>query len=71
MSKFKNLKWDILSDFQTLFYIIFLVHNTEMYFVGGDTSGTMAIADLDGDGFMELISAGYSANIVYVHTFKQ
>ena len=44
---------------------------TEMYLIGGDTSGTMALADLDGDGFMELISAGYSADIVYVHTFKQ
>jgi len=42
-----------------------------MYLIGGDTSGTMALADLDGDGFMELISAGYSANTVYVHTFKQ
>jgi len=37
---------------------------------GADTSGTMAIADLDGDGFQELISAGYSADTVYVHTFK-
>merc|ERR1711997_625740 len=36
----------------------------------GDTAGTMAIADLDGDGFQELISAGYSSNTVYVHTFK-
>jgi hypothetical protein len=40
-----------------------------MYFLGEDTSGTMAILDLDGDGFMELVSAGYSAGTVYVHTF--
>jgi len=42
-----------------------------IYFLGGDTSGTMALADLDGDGFIELVSAGYSANKVYVHTFAQ
>ena len=39
--------------------------------IGADTSGTMAIADLDGDGIQELISAGYSADTVYVHTFKR
>jgi len=37
---------------------------------GADTSGTMAIMDLDGDGYQELISAGYSADKVYVHTFS-
>ena len=30
----------------------------------------MAIMDLDGDGYQELISAGYSADKVYVHTFS-
>jgi hypothetical protein len=34
------------------------------------TVGTQAIVDLDGDGYMELIAAGYSADTVYVHTFK-
>ena len=38
--------------------------------LGADTSGTMAIMDLDGDGYQELISAGYSADKVYVHTFS-
>jgi len=33
------------------------------------TAGTMAVADLDGDGFMEIISAGFTAGKVYVHTF--
>lgn len=33
------------------------------------TSGTMAIADLDGDGYTEIISAGYTAGKVYVYTF--
>lgn len=33
------------------------------------TSGTMAIDDLDGDGYMEIISAGYTAGEVYVYTF--
>ena len=40
-------------------------------FTDAHTSGTMAIFDLDGDGHMELISAGYSAGTVYVHTFKK
>ena len=38
-------------------------------FSGETTSGTMAIADLDGDGFFEIVSAGYTAGKVYVHTF--
>lgn len=36
---------------------------------GKATSGTMAVADLDGDGYMEIVSAGFSADTVYVHTF--
>ena len=36
---------------------------------GADTSGTMDIADIDGDGYKEIISAGYSAGKVYFHTF--
>jgi len=34
------------------------------------TAGTMAVVDLDGDGFTEIISAGYTAGMVYVFTFK-
>ena len=30
----------------------------------------MDICDLDGDGYYEVVSAGYSAGTVYVHTFK-
>ena len=33
------------------------------------TAGTMAIYDLDGDGYMEIISAGYTEGMVYVYTF--
>lgn len=33
------------------------------------TAGTMAVADLDGDGFTEIVSAGYTAGEVYVFTF--
>merc|ERR1712107_710579 len=35
------------------------------------TAGTMAVVDLDGDGFTEIISAGYTAGEVYVFTFNQ
>ena len=31
----------------------------------------MAVVDLDGDGFTEIISAGYIAGEVYVFTFNQ
>ena len=33
------------------------------------TAGTMAVVDLDGDGYTEIISAGYTAGEVYVFTF--
>ena len=29
----------------------------------------MAVVDLDGDGYTEIISAGYTAGTVYVHTY--
>ncbi len=31
---------------------------------GGNTAGTMAVRDLDGDGYVEIVSAGYSAGEV-------
>lgn len=34
------------------------------------TAGTMAVTDLDKDGYTEIISAGYTAGEVYVYTFK-
>jgi len=37
---------------------------------GATTAGTMAVTDLDGDGFTEIVSAGYTAGEVYVYTFK-
>ena len=37
--------------------------------LGETTAGTMAVLDLDGDGYTEIVSAGYSAGTVYVHTF--
>merc|ERR1711892_64411 len=33
------------------------------------TAGTMAVADLDGDGYTEIISAGYTSGEVFVYTF--
>jgi len=33
------------------------------------TAGTMAVTDLDGDGYTEIVSAGYTAGEVYVYTF--
>ena len=33
------------------------------------TAGTMAVVDLDGDGYMEIVSAGFTAGTVYVYTF--
>jgi len=33
------------------------------------TAGTMAVGDLDGDGYTEIVSAGYTAGEVYVYTF--
>jgi len=34
------------------------------------TVGTMAIIDLDQDGYMELIASGYTADTVYIATFN-
>jgi hypothetical protein len=39
------------------------------FFPGETTAGTMAVIDLDGDGYTEIVSAGYTAGTVYVHTF--
>ena len=39
------------------------------FLLGETTAGTMAVLDLDGDGYTEIVSAGYSAGTVYVHTF--
>ncbi|CAG0882230.1 unnamed protein product [Darwinula stevensoni] len=36
---------------------------------GATTSGKIAIADLDGDGYTELIAAGYSIGKLYVFTY--
>merc|ERR1712142_218494 len=33
------------------------------------TAGTMAVTDLDGDGYTEIVSAGYTAGEVYVYIF--
>ena len=38
-------------------------------FIEETTAGTMAVLDIDGDGYTEIISAGYTAGTVYVHTF--
>ena len=43
-------------------YFFFLI-------AGETTTGTMAVVDLDGDGFVEIVSAGYTIGKVYVHTF--
>ena len=45
-------------------YIIKVMVDTE-----DTTAGTMAVADLDGDGYTEIVSAGYTAGEVYVYTF--
>ncbi|CAG2059885.1 unnamed protein product [Timema podura] len=36
----------------------------------GDTAGASLAADLDGDGFTEIIAAGYSAGKVYVYSYS-
>ena len=36
---------------------------------GGKTTGTMAIADIDGDGYTDIIAAGYTVGQVYVFTY--
>ena len=33
------------------------------------TAGTFAVSDLDGDGYTEIVSAGYTAGELYVFTF--
>ena len=36
---------------------------------GGKTTGTMGIADIDGDGYTDIVAAGYTAGQVYVYTY--
>jgi len=37
---------------------------------GGETVGTMAVGDMDGDGYTDIILSGYSANKLFVFTYK-
>lgn len=48
---------------------ILIVFDKYKLLLGETTAGTMAVLDLDGDGYTEIVSAGYSAGTVYVHTF--
>ncbi|CAG7834280.1 unnamed protein product [Allacma fusca] len=34
------------------------------------TSGKFAVVDLDGDGYTEIVAAGYSSGTIYVYTYK-
>jgi len=51
-------------DLDTWEYDLKIMVDTE-----ATTAGTMAVVDLDGDGYTEIISAGYTQGSVYVHTF--
>jgi Tfp pilus tip-associated adhesin PilY1 len=46
-----------------------VVQKENVPFSDETTTGTMAVVDLDGDGFVEIVSAGYTVGKVYVHTF--
>lgn len=37
---------------------------------GGETVGTLAIGDMDADGYTDMIISGYSANKLFVYTYK-
>jgi len=37
---------------------------------GAETAGTMAVGDVDGDGYTDMFLSGYSANKVFVYTYK-
>ena len=34
------------------------------------TSGKFVVMDLDGDGYTEIVAAGYSSGTIYVFTYK-
>ena len=36
---------------------------------GDTTAGTMAVADLDGDGYTDIVAAGYSQGRIHVFTY--
>jgi hypothetical protein len=45
------------------------IYKYNLLFSGDTTVGTMTVADLDGDGFVELVFAAYSAGLVYVYSY--
>lgn len=53
--------WAILTCISNLLFVL----DSE-----DQTVGTMAIIDLDQDGYMELIASGYTADTVYIATFN-
>ena len=36
---------------------------------GDTTAGTMVVADLDGDGYTEIVAVGYTVGEIYVFTY--
>jgi len=46
-----------------------LYERTDMLDTAGVTTGKMALADINDDGYMDVVVAGYSANTVYFLTY--
>ena len=76
----RHKKWFMVSgDDDGHFYIlrptseepgVWTYDKVDLVNTGGITSGKMAIADIDNDGYNEVIAAGYSANRIFVYTYK-
>ncbi len=80
VSAFGPMKpWILLSgDDNGKFYIltptsedraIMTYNNVTLLDTGAATAGAMDVADVDGDGFTDLVLAGYSAGTVYVYSY--
>ena len=48
----------------------FIYETLTLIQTGGTTAGTQAVVDIDGDGYTEIVSAGFSVGKVYVHSFS-
>ena len=61
---------DLERELAILMIIVIIISSYVICIIICIISGTMAVVDLDGDGYTEIISAGYTAGEVYVFTFN-
>ena len=67
---FEYERVELLNSGIKVFLIQNLLHKISILNTGEQTCGTLAIADLDGDGYTDLMFAAWSEGEVYVFSYS-